>query len=97
MTATPTDHPAKKGHIRLGGKEYALRPALDDDWSMAEMIAAAEDGATSATIQLARYILKDSEPAYDAMKKAATVDGRVSAARMSELIQQSIEAASPNS
>lgn len=97
MSAKPADHPAKKGHVRLGAKEFPVRPGLDDDWDLAEMISEAEEGSTTATIRLAKYVLNDSAPAYAAMKKAATVDGRVSATQMSEFVQQAIGATSPNS
>jgi hypothetical protein len=97
MPTLPTDHKPKIGFARLGTKNYPVRPGLDDDWDFADLLAAAEDGSPAATVRAVKYALMDDADAYAALRKQATVDGRVSATKVGEIFERIIEQSAPNS
>lgn len=98
MTEAPQDRKAKKGHVRIGGKDYKVRPGLDDDWSFVEMQAAAEKGSPAAMIRSVQYALNDDDAAYEAVKEQCRgEDGQVSATQIGQWIERILGATVPNS
>ena len=93
------DSAAKKQTVRLAGKEWPLRPRLEDDWEMMEIIAegVANPNDPSAVVRSAKYVLNDDPDAYAALKLEATMDtGRVSTQRITEILRDAIASAAPN-
>lgn len=96
MSTIPADRKAKKGYYRIGDAEYQIRPNLDDDFGFIEMIAAAQVGNVSASIRAIQYALNDDDAAYDALKEACTIDGRVSAKAIGQHFEAIQAAVDPN-
>lgn len=95
----PQDRQPKAGYVRIDGKDWKIRPNLDDDWSYAEMVAASQAGggkSIAAAVRSIQYALNDDEKAYDALKSEATVDGRVSSKAVQQIFERINEAVDPN-
>lgn len=93
-----TDYAPKAGHFRLAGKEWPINTDADGDWEFMELVAASEEGSAAAVVNLAKFMLRGNEKAYEALKREATGDdGRVSTKQVSKLVQDMIKTAAPNS
>lgn len=96
MSTIPSDRKAKKGYYRIGDAEYQIRPNLDDDFGFIEMVGAAQTGSMAALVRALQYALNDDDAAYQSLKEACTIDGRVSAKAIGQHFEAIQAAIDPN-
>ncbi|MFH6891555.1 hypothetical protein ACHEUQ_03125 [Alloscardovia omnicolens] len=96
VIAQPHDHLPPKGQVKLRGEIINVNPHAMDDFELIENMAKIMSGDISAMIK-AMHTIFDTEEAFTALKKLATVNGYTSTKLMGELFNEALTQMNPNS